>query len=111
VREVALPLYEYRCKKCGKLFEKIRKFSDPPLKTHEECGGAVERLLSSPAIQFKGSGFYITDYPKKSASSDASSAGSSESGSKGSAEAAKSSSPEASPAKSAEPSKRAKKKE
>jgi putative FmdB family regulatory protein len=65
-----LPLYEYQCKKCGKRFEKIQKFSDRPLKIHDECGGEVERLLSSPAIQFKGSGFYITDYARKSGPSE-----------------------------------------
>jgi putative FmdB family regulatory protein len=61
-----LPLYEYQCRKCGKRFEKIQKFSDPPLEIHEKCGGAVYRLLSSPAIQFKGSGWYVTDYARKS---------------------------------------------
>jgi putative FmdB family regulatory protein len=62
-----LPIHEYRCKKCGKEFERIQKFADAPLTTHEECGGQLEQLLSSPAIQFKGSGFYITDYARKSA--------------------------------------------
>jgi len=61
-----LPLYEYRCRKCGAQYEKIRKFSDPLLTKCEKCGGKLEQLLSSPAIRFKGSGFYITDYPKKS---------------------------------------------
>jgi putative FmdB family regulatory protein len=60
-----MPLYEYRCDACGRLFELIRKFSDPPLETCPHCGGAVRKLFSSPAIQFKGSGFYITDYAKK----------------------------------------------
>jgi putative FmdB family regulatory protein len=64
-----MPLYEYRCDKCGKVFEVIQKFSDNPLTTHEECGGNVERLLSTPALQFKGSGWYITDYAKSSTSS------------------------------------------
>jgi putative FmdB family regulatory protein len=62
-----MPLYEYQCKKCGHRFEKIRKFSDPPIKKCPECGGAVEQLISSPAVQFKGSGWYVTDYAKKSA--------------------------------------------
>jgi len=62
-----LPLYEYECTKCGRRMEKIRKFSDPPLTTCEACGGELEQLLSSPAIQFKGSGWYVTDYAKKSA--------------------------------------------
>ena len=59
-----MPLYEYRCNKCGDVFEVMQKFSDEPLTTHEECGGEVERLISSPALQFKGSGWYITDYAR-----------------------------------------------
>jgi putative FmdB family regulatory protein len=61
-----LPLYEYRCLKCGAQFEKIRKFSDALLDICEKCGGELEQLLSAPAIQFKGSGWYITDYARKS---------------------------------------------
>ena len=60
-----MPLYEYLCDACGHRFEKIQKFSDPIVDTCPVCGGAVRKLISSPAIQFKGSGFYITDYPKK----------------------------------------------
>lgn len=67
-----MPLYEYQCDACSHRFEQIRKFSDPPVDTCPSCGGAVTKLLSSPAIQFKGSGWYITDYARKS-SSDASS--------------------------------------
>jgi putative FmdB family regulatory protein len=59
-----MPLYEYECDACGHRFEKIQKFSDPLEDTCPKCGGAVHKLMSSPAIQFKGSGFYITDYPK-----------------------------------------------
>ena len=59
-----MPIYEYQCNSCGKKFEKIEKFSDPPLTTHEECGGPVERLLSAPALQFKGTGWYVTDYAR-----------------------------------------------
>jgi putative FmdB family regulatory protein len=59
-----MPLYEYECEKCGHRFEKIQKFSDPLEDTCPTCGGTVHKLASSPAIQFKGSGFYITDYPK-----------------------------------------------
>ena len=59
-----MPLYEYECDACGHRFEKIQKFSDPLADTCPTCGGAVHKLMSSPAIQFKGSGFYITDYPK-----------------------------------------------
>jgi putative FmdB family regulatory protein len=62
-----MPLYEYRCEACGSTFEKIQKFSDPPLEVCEVCGkGPVRKLISSPAIQFKGSGWYVTDYAKKS---------------------------------------------
>ena len=60
-----MPLYEYQCDACGNRFEKIVQFSDPPLETCPSCGGKVQKLLSSPAIQFKGSGWYITDYAKK----------------------------------------------
>jgi putative FmdB family regulatory protein len=59
-----MPLYEYECDACGHRFEKIQKFSDPLEDTCPTCGGHVHKLMSSPAIQFKGSGFYITDYPK-----------------------------------------------
>ena len=59
-----MPLYEYECDACGHRFEKIQKFSDPLVDTCPTCGGHVHKLFSSPAIQFKGSGFYITDYPK-----------------------------------------------
>src|SRR3954465_10616439 len=59
-----MPLYEYECDTCGHRFEKIQKFSDPLETTCPTCGGPVHKLMSSPAIQFKGSGFYITDYPK-----------------------------------------------
>ena len=61
-----MPLYEYACEKCGKHIEKIQKFSDAPLTKCEKCGGRLEKVLSSPAIQFKGTGWYITDYAKKS---------------------------------------------
>lgn len=70
-----MPLYEYQCKKCGHRFEKIQKFSDKPIKKCPECGGAVEQLLSAPAVQFKGSGWYVTDYAKKSAAPASSDSG------------------------------------
>jgi putative FmdB family regulatory protein len=60
-----LPLYEYECRKDGR-FEVIQKFSDRPLKKCPTCGGPVEKVLSAPAIQFKGSGWYVTDYARKS---------------------------------------------
>lgn len=78
-----MPLYEYQCKKCGHRFEKILKFSDKPVKKCPECGGPVEQTISAPAVQFKGSGWYVTDYAKKS------SAPSSDSGSKDSKETKK----------------------
>jgi putative FmdB family regulatory protein len=59
-----MPLYEYQCDN-GHRFELIRKFSDPPLDACPTCGAPVRKLFSSPAIQFKGSGFYITDYARK----------------------------------------------
>ena len=61
-----MPLYEYQCEKCGHRFEKIQKFSDKPIKKCPECGGRVKQLISPPAVQFKGSGWYVTDYAKKS---------------------------------------------
>lgn len=60
-----MPLYEYQCDACGHRFEVIQKFSDPLIETCPKCGSLVRKLMSSPAIQFKGSGFYITDYAKK----------------------------------------------
>jgi putative FmdB family regulatory protein len=66
-----MPLYEYRCDACGHTFEKIQKFSDPLEDTCPKCGGTVRKLMSSPAIQFKGTGWYITDYAKKDSSAAA----------------------------------------
>lgn len=60
-----MPLYEYKCDKCGKVFEVRQKFSDEPLQIHETCGGNVERLISRSAFQLKGSGWYATDYAGK----------------------------------------------
>ena len=59
-----MPIYEYQCEKCGHRFEKIQKFSDPPLEVCPKCGGAVHKLQSAPAFQFKGTGWYVTDYAK-----------------------------------------------
>lgn len=59
-----MPIYEYKCERCDKVFEVRQKFADEPLTTHDECGGPVHRLLSAPAFQFKGSGWYITDYAR-----------------------------------------------
>jgi putative FmdB family regulatory protein len=60
-----MPLYEYQCEKCAHRFEVIQKFSDAPIDVCPKCGGPVVKLLSSPAIQFKGSGWYITDYARQ----------------------------------------------
>ena len=79
-----MPLYEYECEACQKRFEKIQKYTDAPPDVCPHCGkGPIKKLFSSPAIQFKGSGFYITDYAKKSTS---------EAGSKSSSEGSSSSS-------------------
>ena len=66
-----MPLYEYKCEGCGEVFEAIQKFADEPLTTHEKCGSAVHRLLSAPAFQFKGSGWYVTDYARGKSSAPA----------------------------------------
>lgn len=74
-----MPLYEYQCRKCKHRFEEIQQYSDPPIKRCPKCKkGSVEKLLSAPAVQFKGSGWYVTDYARKG-----SAGGSSESGDKG----------------------------
>ena len=75
-----MPIYEYRCSTCGKTFEKIQRFSDAPVEVHEGCGGKVEKLISTSALMFKGSGFYITDYARKSSAPAGESSGSSSSG-------------------------------
>jgi putative FmdB family regulatory protein len=67
-----MPLYEYKCSKCGKVFEIIQKFSDTPLEVHENCGGALEKLVSVSALQFKGSGWYVNDYARGSTRSEGS---------------------------------------
>ena len=96
-----MPLYEYQCDECSHRFEIIRKFSDPPIEKCPSCGGTIHKLQSAPAIQFKGAGFYVTDYAKKeytaatkadSGSSDAAAGsreGSKEAGNEGSKEGSK----------------------
>lgn len=59
-----MPLYEYKCSKCKAVFEVIQKVTDPPLKKCIKCGGPVTKTISPPAIQFKGTGWYVTDYAK-----------------------------------------------
>lgn len=59
-----MALYDYRCQKCGEIFEVRQKFSDAPLTVHEGCGGDLRKMLSAPALQFKGTGWYVTDYAR-----------------------------------------------
>ena len=73
-----MPLYEYQCDACAHRFEVIQKFADQPVDVCPKCGGAVKKLLSSPAIQFKGTGWYITDYARSGKSEGGSSPASSE---------------------------------
>jgi len=65
-----MPIYEYSCSKCGKTIEVIQKFSDPILKKHQGCGGTLTKLISASGFQFKGSGWYVTDYGRKGKSGD-----------------------------------------
>ena len=65
-----MPLYEYECEACGQRFEEIQSFSDPPVEKCPVCGGPVRKLMSMPAFQFKGSGWYITDYARKGQNAD-----------------------------------------
>lgn len=65
-----MPLYEYQCVKCGRKTEKIESVDGPHLKKCPHCGGKVEALISAPAIQFKGAGWYVTDYAKKTSGGD-----------------------------------------
>jgi len=60
-----MPIYEYKCTKCGKTIEVIQKMSDKPLKQHEGCGGKLTKLISASGFQFKGTGWYVTDYARK----------------------------------------------
>jgi putative FmdB family regulatory protein len=66
-----MPLYEYKCRSCGAVFEVMQKFSDRPLRLHENCGGELQRLISPSALRFKGTGWYVTDYAKKGNGQDA----------------------------------------
>jgi putative FmdB family regulatory protein len=102
-----LPLYEYKCVKCGHRFEKIESVSASTAKKCPKCGGKAERLLSAPAIQFKGSGWYVTDYAGKKAGAGSSGDGGSETAAK---PAEKSESKPAEPAKSSAEKGTAKKK-
>lgn len=66
-----MPIYEYQCQSCGKRTELLQRMDDPPLATCPECGGEVKKLISAPAVQFKGSGWYVTDYAGKGSSGKA----------------------------------------
>ena len=83
-----MPLYEYQCDACGHRFEVLQKFSDPRIETCPKCGSTVHKLMSSPAIQFKGTGFYITDYPKNESGAPKSSGGAKDKESSGSSDSA-----------------------
>jgi putative FmdB family regulatory protein len=87
-----MPIYEYACKKCSKTIEVIQKFNDPVLRKHQGCGGALTKLISASGFQFKGTGWYVTDYAKKSG---APSSESSESASKSDSAAKEASAPAA----------------
>lgn len=95
-----MPLYEYECQECAERLEAIQKFSDPPYKICPQCGGDLKKLFSAPAIKFKGSGFYITDYAKSSGSGEATKNSPSSGSSGDSSSSASSSSGESSSAKS-----------
>jgi putative FmdB family regulatory protein len=71
-----MPLYEYKCKKCKHRFEQIQKFSDKPVKKCPKCGGPVEKLISTSSVQFKGSGWYVSDYGRKGSGQSSSSSSS-----------------------------------
>jgi putative FmdB family regulatory protein len=81
-----MALYEYQCDACGHRFEIIQKWSDPPQETCPKCGGAVHKLQSAPAFQFKGTGWYVTDYAKKDQGGSAKSSGDSTADTKASSE-------------------------
>lgn len=68
-----MPHYDYKCRKCHKVFEVEQRITEAPLKTHPGCGGVVHRLLTPPAIHFKGSGFHVTDYRKDAPKSESAS--------------------------------------
>jgi putative FmdB family regulatory protein len=78
-----MPIYEYSCKKCGKTIEVIQKFSDPLLKKHQGCGGALTKLVSAAGFQFKGTGWYVTDYARKGKGGESESSESSKEAPKG----------------------------
>ena len=106
-----MPLYEYECEACAHRFEVIQKFSDAPISVCPKCGGPVQKLLSSPAIQFKGSGFYLTDYGRgtgsKSEGSANTKAGKNDSGASSSDSGKSDSAPASSPSTESKPAAKA----
>ena len=78
-----MPLYEYQCESCSHLFEVIQKFSDLPIEICPECGGRVQKMPSAPAIQFKGSGWYVNDYGKRGGAANGRESGAREKDKKG----------------------------
>ena len=100
-----MPLYEYQCDACAHRFEVIQKFSDSPVDVCPKCGGAVKKLLSSPAIQFKGTGWYITDYARSGKTDSASAPASGETTSDSKADSKTDSKTESKPETKSEPSK------
>lgn len=70
-----MPIYEYQCTECGARTEALQRISDRPLETCDACGGSLRRLVSAPAFQFRGSGWYVTDYARKAGGSDKAEAG------------------------------------
>jgi putative FmdB family regulatory protein len=97
-----MPIYEYACQSCGKRTELLQRMADPPLAACPACGGEVKKLISAPAVQFKGSGWYVTDYAGKNASKTSESKGDSkgESKSETKSEAKSDSAPASKPAAS-----------
>jgi len=95
-----MPIYEYKCERCDEVFEVRQKFADEPVTVHEKCGGAVRRLMSAPALQFKGTGWYITDYGRSGSSKSGESKGESKSDSKESSSESKESKSESKESKS-----------
>jgi putative FmdB family regulatory protein len=96
-----MPLYEYECEACGTRFERIQKFSDPPVEVCVKCGERkVRKLVSSPAIQFKGSGFYINDYARKGTGTDSGTTASKDSKAKDTKDGSTSTDTKSSPAES-----------
>lgn len=92
-----MPIYEYRCEACGHRSEELQRLADPPLTTCPKCGGVYKKLLSAPAFQFKGSGWYVTDYARSGAKGgEGKSEGNAEGKAEAKAEAASTSSSEGS---------------